>query len=203
MKCEDFLNNCEDITLRKKICRLFEDSENEAKWFGSSGGKWIEIIGVKHMSGVCNWSGNANNAKITIDARWDDLGVILAEIFHSAFESSKIRNYTSENKYWAKGFCNAFRYYMEGRDSLLIKDGFWVKKFNENFSKDYTEILKGDKNWEVVHGIPAYEIIKKSEKNYEGFQKLWMDLNSTPCKLDNYFGYSVVEYADKYNVVLP
>jgi hypothetical protein len=202
MKCEDFLSNCGDVNLRKKICRLFEYAENEAKWFGSLRDNWVEIVSAEGAAETKWVPLSGHKAKILIQLEAEEsylLGGVFHEIFHSAFHDLPLSKYLG-NYLWGDGFCEAFRYYM-AKKNLLASD-FMIKKFNEDSNKSDEEIISsGYKDWDIPYGITAYRIIKGSKDDYGNFKTLWENLNEDKLvNLDKYFNFSLEDNLKKYKI---
>lgn len=164
MDYENFLVNCPDNNVRKKLWELFNQSEPEAKWFGSLHNNWVEIISVEHDPKECVWITNGKTAKIIIPAFLDNLGALFHETFHSAFHHSPLWQ-NQLNRKWGDGFCNAFRWFME---TQLLKKSHWLDTFRK--TKD------------------SYKILKKCNWDYQTFKDQWAYLNeNSNSLLDSFF----------------
>lgn len=189
MKKGNFLNKLNDIKLRGRLYRLFDNTEAEAKIFSAGFGNWVPIDKViQNSNGECKWCVSGSIAIISVDPvkldKDGELGSMFHEIFHSAFHKcplwySDVLNKGKYNGYgeWGEAFCDTFRYFME--EALFCGTGKYFLKINEGYlNRNPDEILKStdDKCHDIKYAIPASIIIDKAG-SYEDFRKLWAELN--------------------------
>ena len=189
-----FLTTVQDQDLREKLWGLFCKAEMKAKWFPISRNDWVEITSFIESSDT-RW----RDGQIEINPKWDDLGQIFHEVFHSAFHYSPLWR-DSVNNSWGDGFCDAFRYFMEEK---YLSDSKWYANIGKYLTMSIDEIIEKPTNmgWKLEYCIPATRIINKANKNYEDFKKLWQELNRRPNNpLEEYFDFPKRELRKKFNL---
>jgi hypothetical protein len=193
MEFEDFLTSLQDKNLRDTLWDLFCKTETEAKQFPIDSEDWVDI----NLIIVSERSLWFDDGKIELDPKWDDLGQIFHETFHSAFHNSPLWN-NKVNRTWGEGFCDAFRYFMEDR---FLDDSKWFSNLRSYLKKNIEEILQNRRNlgWKLEYCIPATRIINKAERDYSNFRDMWKQLNQNPKNLlEDYFAYPKRELWEKF-----
>lgn len=212
MQKENFLPCFYDQQLREKFWYLFNYTEKEARKFAEVNSNWIEIREVINSEN----DKNSCDGKIFIKPKWDNLGIIFHEIFHSAFHKSALwhsdelhKNLYNGHGALGEAFCDTFRYFLERE--LLSEDekSKSFKNLKECLGLDMTpdEIQEKFPNsnasdhpgcHNLKFKIPTSIIIKKADKSYGEFKKLWKELNERYDKhssafLEDYFDFKMRE----------
>ncbi len=212
MEKENFLPCFYDSELRERLWYLFNYAEKEARKFAEVDRNWIEIGEVINSEN----DKNSCDGKIFIKPKWDNLGVIFHEVFHSAFHKSALwysdelhKSLPNDNGTWSDAFCDTFRYFMERE--LLDEDekSELFKNLKECLGLDMTpdEIQDrfpnhNDPDHSGCHNlkfkIPTSIILKKANKSYGEFKNLWRELNErydrqSAAFLEEHFHYKMRE----------
>lgn len=181
----DFLTECRDEPLRKRLWDLFQKAEEEARSFCDSGNCWIRIVKVAECA-KSSWAPDGENSTITIPVSDDDLGVIFHEVFHSAFHCSPLWHVRCNgNDQWGEAFCDAFRYFMDGLHLCDGEDTKFLPDFEGKMTKPSKEIL-GDhyRGWASRIVLKAREIASSPDtpehSEYCAFKRLWRERNADP-----------------------
>ena len=192
--CQTFLSAYPDATKREGLWGMFKKVRDEAQSLSSFW--WREIIEVVYdpESGP-GWSADSTAVRLNIPLlEMNNEGALIHELFHVVYDGSPIyKEFFEKNKLWGDGFCDAFRYCIE-KDFLQRGSSIIYQKIDPYLSKREIEKMlalpEQDKKWQITNTIPAALIIRRCG-DYEGFKKIWRDLNQTPEDLDSYFNFSV------------
>jgi len=177
----DFLKECRDERLRKRLWVLFQRAEEEARTFCDSGNCWIRILKVVECANA-SWSPDGT---IKIPVSCGNLGVIFHEVFHSAFHCCPLWHVRyNGNDDWGDAFCDAFRYFMEKRHLSDSEDTKFLTDFKGKMNKP-TDILGDHDHYQGR----ASRIVLKANREYDRFKHLWRERNADPNEpLTKYFG---------------
>ena len=189
MKESDFLRDYANERLRERLWLLFQEAENHAKKFVESDGDWVEIRSVD--VGKAGW---APDGRIWIEPNQNDLGVILHEVFHSAFHRSTLHDGGADEN-WGDAWCDAFRSVMEHKQGLANSSS--LCKNIERLSGMTCDQAMGhgeDANYNRAYAYPASLIIKQVGCDLDALCRLWFKLTATHSTkrasvLNEFFGY--------------
>ncbi len=189
----DFLKECRDERLRKRLWVLFQRAEEEARTFCDSGNCWIRILKVVECANA-SWSPDGT---IKIPVSCGNLGVIFHEVFHSAFHQSPLWHVRCNgNDQWGNAFCDAFRYFMDDLHLSDSEDTKFFPDFKSKMTKPTKDIvIVGDRyqGWASRIVLKACEIAGARDmpeySEYDAFKQLWRERNADPNEpLTKYFG---------------
>jgi hypothetical protein len=134
---------------RKEIEELISEAQSFCYWWD-----FVPIWRVEWSKDAGGGAWIHNKARARIEMEFTGGRALLAhEVFHSAFEGSPLRKYCQP---WGEGFCDAFRYFMVGRECG-----------NSGTNFEYT----------TRYLMPCRVILDACDRDYDKFHDLWWNWN--------------------------